>query len=434
MIDKSRFKKFTLIASLLFVAVNFSFAQNLRAPRQEKLLNRMNLLVWNEPTAPKVAVKLRIHSGSAFDALGKEGTMALLADALFPTAATKEFFAEDLGGSLEVVSNYDYIQINATADGDQFLTMLETIANAVVNPQIDRETTAKVVAARLETVKTLEKNTAYVADLTVAKRLFGDFPYGRARAGTSQSLAKIDFADLLLARQKFLTADNATLAVAGSVKPELAIRAARRFFGAWTQSDKRIPATFRQPDAPDAKEFTIETENADKFSVRSAASVAARGDRDFYATLILTAILQKQFCLNNESYFGKSDYQPHLLRGVYTIKTDTVYGNQSLPVNSSGCPSAPQNRIKFDVQTIQQNDFDAVKKAVVYDFQRKTENLPDLTEMWLDVDTFKLGSVKDELSRLNGVALADVQRVGADLQKQPVVNLIVKKPGAVKIN
>ncbi len=432
---KSYFKSLTAAILFLFLTIVFADAQTakLPTPRQEKLLNGMNLLVWNAPDPTgKVTVKLRVHSGSAFDPQGKEGTMALLADALFPTAAQREFFAEDLGGSLEVASNYDYIQITATSTPDEFLTMLETIASAVTNPQIDKETTVKLRAARLDKVKELEKNPSYIADQAVARRLFGDFPYGRAQMGTSQSLAKIDFADLLFARQRFLTADNATLAIVGNVRPDLAYRAAKRFFGGWIKSDKKIPATFRQPDAPDTKELSIELPNADKLSVRSAITVAARGDKDFYATQILTYMLQRQFCLNDETYSGKAIYQPYLLRGTYIVKTDAVYGKMELPINSSGCPSPPQNRVKFNTASMKQSDFDTIKKGGVYNFQRKAESISDLAEMWLDVDTFKLVSVNDEMSKLNNVTLADVQRVAGDLQKQPVVNVVVKKSETAK--
>jgi predicted Zn-dependent peptidase len=208
----NNFKKFTILVLFLFQLASASSAQTAKfsEPRQERLLNNLKLLVWNEPKAEKVTVKLRIHSGSAFDPLGKEGVMALLGDALFPNESQREFFTEDLGGSLEVTSNFDYIQINATGNSDQFLTILETLATAVTNPQINKEITAKVVSARLEKVKELEKSPSYTADQAVAKRLFGDFPYGRAQMGTSESLAKIDFADLLFARQRFLTADNAS--------------------------------------------------------------------------------------------------------------------------------------------------------------------------------------------------------------------------------
>ncbi len=437
MITKSRIKIFTILLVFLFASAEISPAQTAktRMPRQEKLLNGMKLLVWDDSQAPKVSVKLRVHSGAAFDTLGKEGTMAMLADILFPTSAAKEFFTEDLGGSLDVASNYDFIQITATANNDQFLTMLETLANAVTDAQTDRETTAKVRAAHLEKIRELEKNPAYVADQAVARRLFGDFPYGRPQLGTSESVAKIDFADLTLARQRFLTADNATLAVVGNVKPDLVYRAARRFFGAWTQSDKKIPATFRQPDAPDSKTLTIEVPNLEKSYNRTAINAVARNDKDFYATEIVSKIRQNQLCYTDESKRGELKYEPYLLRGVYVIRRNESYANkiEELPIDGRNpCSFLFVKNDKFIYPAILQNDFDTAKAKAIAEMQEKIQSNP--ADLWLDVETFKLVSVKDEMSKLNNVTLADVQRVAEDLQKQPIANVVVKKPETIKSN
>lgn len=424
------FKKFTVLALFLFQFASATPAQTAKfaEPRQEKLLNGLKLLVWNEPTAEKLTVKLRLHSGSAFDPLGKEGTMALLADHLFPNESQREFFAEDLGGSLEVVSNFDYLQINATGNSEQFLTIMETLAAAVTNPQINKEITTKIVAARLEKVRELEKNPSYVADQAVAKRLFGDFPYGRAQTGTSQSLTKIDFADLLFARQRFLTADNATLSISGNIKPDLAFRAVRRLFGAWEKADKKVPATFRQPDAPDAKTLTIEMPNAGKFYSRAAQMAVGRNDNDFFATQILTKIRQQQLCLNDESERGASKLEPHLLRSVYSISQNKEYANkiEDLPTYSGPCSLVLLKDGKMFYPKIEQNDFDRAKAKVISELQQKISVNLDSVDLWLDVDTYKLVSVKDELQKANNVTLADVRRVAENLQKQPLVHVIIK--------
>ncbi len=331
MTTKNYFKKFTILTLFLFLGVNFSVAQTVKfsTPQQEKLLNGMNLLIWNAPAAEKATVKLRIHSGSAFDPQAKEGTMALLSDILFPNQSAKEFFQEDLGGSLEITSNYDYIQIDATSDADQLVKMLDTLANAIIKLNIDKETTAKVGAARLEKIKELEKNPAHIADLAIAQRLFGDFPYGRPPRGTSESLPKIDFADLILARQRFLTADNATLAVISNTKPDLVYRAVRRYFGSWEKSDKKVPATFRQPDAPKTglviKEFPIENTSEFRLAFRNVA----RNNKDFHASEVLAKILQKRLQLREKNNVAVSN-NAQLLNGSVMLS----YSN--LNVDSAG--------------------------------------------------------------------------------------------------
>ncbi|MEO8073010.1 MAG: pitrilysin family protein [Acidobacteriota bacterium] len=430
---KNCFKNFTILTLILFLSSGFSLAQTnkLSEPRQEKLLNGLKVLTFSEPNADKVTLKLRIHSGSAFDPQNKEGTMALLGDILFPSEAAKDFFTEDLGGSLEVESTYDYIQITATSNSDKFLTMLETIANAVSKLQIDKETTAKVISARLEKVKEQEKNPSFVADLAAAKRLYGDFPYGRATIGTSESLQKIDYADLIFARQKFLTSDNATLVVIGNVKPDFVNRAARRYFGAWEKSDKKVPATFAQPETPDSKEFSIEMPNVEDDLRRYAIMTPARNDKDFYAAKILTEIWRNQFCYNDESKLGKSSFEPHLLRGTYMISS--VISSKELPLMTRNpCALLLQKDGKTVYPPISQNDFDSAKSKVAADLNQKAFSINDSTDLWLDVDTYKLGSVKDEIKKASNVTFEDVQRVSENLQKQAFVNVIVKKSGELK--
>ena len=293
---KNYFSRFFTFGAILLTlaAVSTAQAQKSAAPRQDKLLNGLRVSIWSEPTANKATVKLRINSGAAFDTQGKEGTMALLADILFPSDSAKEFFRDELNGSLDVESNYDFIQISATGDADKILTMLETVSAAVTKPQIDKETTTRVRAARLATVQELEQDPSYLADREVAKRLLGAFPYGRSADGTSASLPKIDFADVLLAKQRFLTADNATLAVGGNVKSDFVFKAVRQLFGGWEKADKRVPATFAEPPAPDTKFYLVKSELENSAELRFAFRGMARGDKDFNAGQILAFVLQNR--------------------------------------------------------------------------------------------------------------------------------------------
>src|SRR5262245_10625752 len=114
-----------ILAAVLALGVADAPAQNYPAPYEEKLLNGLKVLVWSDPAADQVTLKLRIHAGSAFDPKDNTGVMALLSDIIFPDQQAYEFFKEDLEGSLAVSSNYDYIQITATgkAGDETFLSM-----------------------------------------------------------------------------------------------------------------------------------------------------------------------------------------------------------------------------------------------------------------------------------------------------------------------
>lgn len=422
---KNYSKKIALFAIfLLAFALNISAqTMNFPVPREEKLLNGLRILSWNDAKAEKVTVKLRIHSGSSFDLQGKEGTMALLSEIIYPSDAARAFFTEDLNGSFEVFSNYDYIQINLSGDNDKILEILESLANAIQNSPIDKDTTATVKTAHLAKLQELEKNPAYIANQTVAKRLFGNYPYGRPLLGSTESVNKLDFADILLAKQKYLTSDNATLAVSGNVKPELVFRAAKRYFGGWVKSDKKIPSTFTSPDAPDTKTFLTKTETENTSELRYALRGLARNDKDFAASQILTRILQNRLSKTNN---GTVRHETHILPGIvvfelpkWNVGSVKVEGNQiSLPMNFS---SFVADLMKANVE---QTEFDQAKNDFLNGFGKQ-----DTIDFWLDYHTFKFLSIKDETQKANSTALADAQRVLDNWRKEAVTtSLVVTAP------
>ncbi len=406
----------TLIAALL---VSFSFAQNHPEPRKEQLLNDLKVLIWNKPGSEKVSVKLRIHSGAAFDPKDKMGTMALLSDILFPDDGIRKFFEEDLEGNLEVTTTYDYIQIDVTAKNNEFLTVLETLAPAIINPTIDKETTGKVKARRLEKLKKLKNNPSYLAKRSVSQNLLGDYPYGRPIEGTSESLAKIDFADLIFAKQRFLASDNATLTVEGDVRSSFVYRAARRHFGGWGKRTEKIPASFRLPGDPGTETEMIRAIGNNEKDFYFALNGFARDDKDYYASKVLENILRKRMKgvtkIGGEKITDASLYQTsHLLRGLYFLK----YRSNSSDVSKTS-PSG--NLIKsLLIDSITRGEFESAKQKAV----SKVAGY-DHVNFWLDLDTFGLKSIRSELKKSREVTLADVTKVAAKLTNEPVTSAVV---------
>ncbi len=405
--------KLTITSAILFLFAIPSAAQT--APQQEKLLNGLKILMWRQKGAEKVSVKLRLHSGSSFDPQDKEGVMALFTDILFPNKQqVNEFFAEELGGSFEVVSNYDYVQINATGDNDKLLTILDTIAQAVTQPQINNETTPKVKLARLAKIKEWETNPAYIADLAVRRQLLGDFPYGRAQNGTSESLAKIDFADLLFAQQRFLSADNATLTISGDFRQDLASRATRRYFGIWRKSEKIIPSTFAMAEEPKTTFATIDSPSENSNEIRFALRGLARKDKDFYASKILSDIylnrLKEKVPSENRNSVSV-EYDEHILPGIM------IFGVSGL--------KAPENKsLMSDIlsKPVSADEFSRSKTQIAGKYV-----LSNQADLWLDIDTYKLGSPKEETQKAQAVTIADVSRVAENIKNQPLVSVLVTK-------
>lgn len=418
--NKYQFNRNILFTALflIFACVATSFAQS--KPREEKLLNGLKLLMWRDYNAQDVSVRIRIHSGAAFDPQGKEGVMRLLADNIFPNDAAREFFTEELGGSLTVTTNYDYIEIAASGRADSLLTLIETLAPAVANMTIDKPTTAKLKEALTAQVKAFESDPAYVADSTATKRLFGTFPYGRPKFGTPESIAKIDFADLIDAKQRFLTADNATVAIKGNFDQATAFKISRRLFGAWLKSDKRSPSAFRQPDAPQIGMLTVPSPKPERSEIRYAFRGLARNDKDLAASKIYAGVLQARIKASVPSAFADKVFatmSEHTLPGMYLIgfsatKNDIGTGNGKVEANDLIA--------KVLVDPVSEAEFNAARALFAAEWAKI-----DTVTFWLDADTFKIADPSAEAKRSETVTLTDVRRVADNAGKQAIVTVLV---------
>lgn len=418
------FKKFALAVLVVSAVSVAAFPQTATiAPKRETLLNGLKVLMWSDLKADKVSVKIRIHAGSAFDPQGKEGVMRLLADNIFPNETIREFFAQDLGGSLDVTTNYDYIQIDATSDPANVLTMLETLSSSISNPTIDKETTAKLKSALAARIKTIETDPAYVADRATARRLFATFPYGRPQFGTEDSVKKLDFADVIDAKQRFMTADNATIAVSGNFERQLVFKAVRRYFGGWLKSDKRVPSTFRQPDEPPTGLLTIASPNIDVSAVRFAARGPSRSDKDFAAATIFAAVLEARLKSRVPSAFRDKVFvrnEAHVLPGSIVIgfsagKNDIGSGNGK--VEATGLIS------KVLAEALTDAEYYASRSAVSAEWAKRPVEL-----FWLDIDTYKTNSADADRKIFDVVTLADVRSFAEKFKLSPMVSVLVNTP------
>ena len=416
------FRGLAVSAVVLLLLVQPALSQTPKEPEREQLLNDLHVLIWSQPGSPELLVKLRINSGAAFDLAGKSGQMALLGDLLFPDAATVDFFTDELGGKLDVSVNYDSLTITMVGKAAEFEQMISVLRNALLSTQFAPETVKRIRDARLKSLRDGTISPGMVADRAIARRLFDDFPYGRLAGGTPEDLARVERADLMLAEERFLNSNNATLAIAGGVTKARAIRTVRQLLGPWRKSEKIVPTTFQQPKAPDPRTLIVNVPGPTT-EVRLAVRGLARSDSDFAASTVMARLAQQRWQamaaeLANQPMFARSD--AHVLPGAFVMGTavstekavDALANARKVIeslVNTPGTP-AELERAKSEI----------VNEAVVTG--TKPEMVPD---PWLDVDTYRLNAVQDQAAMLRAVTAADIQRVATRLFKNAAIASVV---------
>jgi len=403
----------SLIVVLVLTFLSSAPAQgNFPGPNREQLLNGLTILFFPRPGDANVFLKLRIQSGAAFDLAGKAGTMALLGDALFPDPATREYVTEQLGGRLEVSTNYDSIDVTIAGKASELERMIELLRNAVVTTNLSVENVARLREARLKHSSEKPPSASQIADREIAKRLFGSFPYSNPANGTVESLTKVERADLMLARERFLHSDNATLVVIGGVDRSRLMRDLRQLLGPWPKGDRTYPSTFRQPNTPDARVLIVDAKEAKNAEVRIGVRGLARSDRDALTASLLAQIARDRWHTavpEISNVFVRHD--AYLLPGMF------VFGG-STPSSSAGrAISAAAEVMKALVQNgPTPAELDRSRTALMTEMNKLGASPDSLASAWLDSETYKLPNANPS-AELNRLIAADLQRVATRLFK-----------------
>lgn len=404
--------KLLLTAACLLLPL-MAAGQNMPEPKQEQLLNGLRLLLVYRPADADVLLKLRIHSGAAFDLAGKEGMTALLGDTLFD-AETREYVTEELGGRLNVSTGFDAVNITLAGRAADFERLVELLRTAIINTQLTPEVVERLRAARIKTVREISLPPDAVADRAVAARLFGSYPYGRLVAGSPETLARIERYDLMQARERFLNSNNATLVVIGGVEQKRALRTLRQSLGAWRKSERTVPTTFRQPEPPDARTLVIDFPATPDAEVRLAVRGHARSDRDHAAAQVLAVLVRERWLkampeLKDRAVFVR--HEAHTGGGIFRMGASVRSGAGA----AQALESARAVLNKLAATPPSADELENAKRLSAATVNEATKSMETLADAWLDVHTYATdaASVSETVRAVNALSTADVQRVAA---------------------
>ena len=381
-------------------------------PEHARLLNGLRVLIWSRPGDQDVLLKLRLHSGAAFDLAGKEGSMALLGDTLFPDATSRDYFTE-MQGRLNVTTDYDSLTITMQGRAREFERIVEILRTAVVTTQLTPENVAKVRDGRIKVLKETVISPTMLADRAIASRLFGDFPYGRPSGGSVESLGRVARADLMFARERFLSPNNATLTIIGGIQADRAMRALRQLLGVWRKSEQLVPATFKQPAPPDTRTLIVNAPADQSVEVRFAVRGFSRQDADAPAAAVLAVVARQRWLKLIPELSRNPVYVRHValtLPGMFVMaaSVDTLLAGKTLA-------SAKDIMQSLATSAVSAAELEQAKNELITLTGSELAKPDGVADAWLDGDTYGLGSTADRMRGLSGVTAADLQRAAARL-------------------
>ncbi len=410
------FLKKAVMAACCFGLIHASVAsvpaQVPMEPEHARLLNGLRVLIWSRPGDQDVLLKLRLHSGAAFDLAGKEGSMALLGDILFPDSTAREYFTE-MQGRLNVSVDYDCLTVTMQGRAHDFERIVEILRTALVTTQLTPENLAKVRDGRIKVLKETGISPTMLADRAIARRLFGDFPYGRPSGGSVESLERVQRADLMLARDRFLSPNNATLTIIGGIQTNRAMRALRQLLGVWRKSEQLVPATFKQPGLPDSRTLIVNAPGDQSVEVRLAVRGLSRQDADAQAAALLAIVARQRWLKSIPELSRTPVYVRHgalALPGMFVMgaSVDTLLAGKTLA-------SAKEIMQALASSPVAAAELEQAKNELITLFSNQLAKPDGVADAWLDGDTYGLPSVAEQMRALRAVTAGDLQRVATRL-------------------
>ena len=404
-----------LAALLTLCACALSATAQTPQPRREKLLNGLRILMLSRPGDQNVLIKLRVHDGSAFDLANKEGMMAMLAAAMFDQQ-TRDYVTEELDGRIEVTTDYDAVNVTLAGKASDFARLLELARAAVMNVQLTPEAVTRVREARVKALRDAPPTAAESADRAVAARLYGTHPYGRTVSGTPESVARVERADLLLMRERFLTPDNTTLVIVGGFDAKDVMRTMRQSFGSWRKSDVPVPPTFALPDPPDQRTLVVNRPDAGGVELRLALRGLARTDRDAPAARLLAEVVRARWLAAAPELKERAAFVRHdAYRAGGTFRLGATLRTPAEAVKALESARAVLNQLSTTAPSA--SELESARQAFASSLSQGAQGDEGLATVWLDEHTYDNAAATAPEMAQAAAALtpSEAQRVAARL-------------------
>ncbi|MGB6482990.1 MAG: pitrilysin family protein [Candidatus Acidiferrales bacterium] len=302
------------------------------------LSNGMHIFVVADHRQPAVAVRLVLMSaGATNDPAGMPGIASMTAGMLTQGTETRsaQQFAQAIdfvGGHISASASDDDTDASVTVVSRDLDLGINLLSDAVLHPAFSQEELERQKQQSLSGLRVEYSDPAYLASAVFDRTVFGESPYGMPSDGTPETVEKITRDDLVKFHDSNYAPNEALLAFAGDVTPELAFALAEKYFGSWEK--KELPAA--EPAAPPQTQglhfIVVDKPDAVQTQIRVGSLGIRRNDPDYIPLLVTNRIFGGGYNsrLNTEvrikkglTYGANSSFEAERFAGEFVADTFT---------------------------------------------------------------------------------------------------------------
>ena len=266
----------------------------------ESLDNGLKIKVARSPQVPVVTVSLVLDAGEDLLGAEKAGLAVLTGDSL--EEGTSRWsggeLAEQLennGTGLSIDTDWDCTTISLSCLAGRLDTVLEILAEVVLNPLFPADEVSRLVGQKLALIEQRKMNPGSVATDGIRKMVYEDMPYGRPLGGTEESLASMNPELITNFWKERYVPGGSGLVVAGDVDMSEIKDLATRCFSDWEGSVDRQSSPTPEATQNQGKIFLIDRPGSVQSEIRIGHVGQPRETDDYFPLIVANTILGGAF-------------------------------------------------------------------------------------------------------------------------------------------
>lgn len=438
-----------ILAGLAAHSAPAAFAADSGAPVKTTLPNGLRVICKEETDTPLVAIDVFVRTGGSPETAANAGLGSFVAHTLFAstTDTTPEIMTRDinaLGGNVSATWRPDWTQISALTVRDKFADAVFLLGDTLKNADFDSGVVEDTRQKILSELDNRDSDLFQIAYGNLQKALYAGTSYARPEGGTASSISRLTRNDLLRYYTHYYVPQNLVFVVVGNITPEAALRQITNDLNDFPRTGRAAAeyAGSMPPLTEDHAPIRVYQPDLDQEIVIAGFRAAPEADPDYPALQVVNALAGG---MKSSRLFTQLREKQGLAYDLGSLYTPRLMGGD-IAGYVYGAPTKTNPTTKKEVPTVglikdaMLKQFDSFKTTpptpadlaraqhyLIGSYRLKHERIEDRASLLgiaelSSPDGYKLDT--DYAHYVNGVTLADVQRVAVKYFVHPIISTV----------
>jgi zinc protease len=261
-----------------------------------RLDNGLQVLLFPDPSKPKVTVCLTIFVGSRHEGYGEAGMAHLLEHMLFkgtPDHPDVPTLLQKIGAEFNGTTWLDRTNYYETvpASDENLETALRLEADRMMNSYVKQEDLDSEMTVVRNEFERGENSPAQILFQRMMSAAYEWHNYGKSTIGNRADIERVPIDALRRFYKKYYQPDNAMLVVAGSFDPEKALGYIEKYFGSISAPERELPQTYTEEPPQDGERNVTLRRVGDVAVVGGLYHIPAGAHPDYVSLDVLERVL-----------------------------------------------------------------------------------------------------------------------------------------------